>query len=204
MTTTPANAFDGQIAAQVTTGDYGFVDHSIDFGFVPVPIIPATLGNLVWLDEDGNGLQDVGEPGLAGVGIQLYNGPTLIATVTTDPNGGYTFTGVEPGTYTIQVDASTLPDGIIQTTNPTNTGGDLGNQTQPYSVTVTYGEENLTADFGYNWGDVTGTTNIGAIGDKVWLDTNADGIQDEGEIGISGVSLSIYSDSNGDLSLIHI
>ena len=42
---------------------------------------------------------------------------------------------------------------MTQTTNPVLPGADFGNQSQPYSVTVGAGEENLTADFGYNWGD---------------------------------------------------
>jgi hypothetical protein len=36
--------------------------------------IPATIGDFVWEDENANGLQD-GEPGLAGVSIDL-NGTT--------------------------------------------------------------------------------------------------------------------------------
>lgn len=40
-------------------------------------------GNLVWLDENANGLQDAGEPGVTGVQITLYNeaGEALASTV---------------------------------------------------------------------------------------------------------------------------
>ncbi len=50
------------------------------------------------------------------------------------------------------------------------------------------GEEHLTADFGYNWVPPSDSTNppasaTGAIGDRVWIDANGDGVQDPGEPG---------------------
>jgi uncharacterized repeat protein (TIGR01451 family) len=63
---------------------------------------PATveIGDRVWLDTNGNGLQDAGEPNLAGVTVRLYNpAGTLIATAVTDANGNYIFSNA-PGTST--------------------------------------------------------------------------------------------------------
>jgi hypothetical protein len=37
-----------------------------------------------------------------------------------------------------------------------------------------------------------------AIGDRVWRDDDSDGIQDTGESGISGVTVELYSDVDGD------
>jgi len=38
----------------------------------------------------------------------------------------------------------------------------------------------------------------GSIGDFVWYDTNANGIQDDGEPGVNGVTVNLYSSSLGD------
>jgi uncharacterized repeat protein (TIGR01451 family) len=170
---------------------------SLDLGIV----LPGSVGNRVWLDEDSNGRQDAGEPGLANVTMELRSSTgTLIATTTTDANGGYLFSGIAPGAYFVKVLATSLANGLSQTTTYSTTATDFGNQNQSpangYSVHVTSGGENLTADFGYNWsptGDVTGGTNTGAIGDRVWIDHDGNGIQDAGEIGVSGVAVTLYS-----------
>ena len=43
---------------------------------------PVTVGDRVWLDIDGDGVQDVGEPGIANVTLELEVGGTPIGTVT--------------------------------------------------------------------------------------------------------------------------
>jgi hypothetical protein len=45
-----------------------------------IPPCNASIGDLVWNDQNGNGLQDAGEPGIQGVTVKLYNGalPPLI------------------------------------------------------------------------------------------------------------------------------
>ena len=65
---------------------------------------PAAIGNFVWLDGNANGLQDVGEPGLAGVTVTLYQTNsglgtlTTLATTTSTGAGAYAFTGLLPNT----------------------------------------------------------------------------------------------------------
>jgi hypothetical protein len=50
------------------------------------------IGNRVWNDSDYDGIQDAGEPGFAGVEVELLNsGGTIIATVVTNTNGNYYF-----------------------------------------------------------------------------------------------------------------
>ena len=61
---------------------------------------PIQVGNVIWIDENQNGVQDPGEPGAAGVTVNLYKDPDLttpIATVVTDANGNYYFSS-GPGT----------------------------------------------------------------------------------------------------------
>ena len=61
----------------------------------------TTVGDLVWVDSNGNGLQDAGEPGLAGVVVQLHQGSTVVASTTTSSSGYYSFSNVAPGTYSV-------------------------------------------------------------------------------------------------------
>ncbi len=57
----------------------------------------VALGDYVWFDSNGNGLQDEGERGLPGVQVELrQSGLGLIATTATDLNGYYAFTGLDP------------------------------------------------------------------------------------------------------------
>ncbi|HSN77603.1 MAG TPA: SdrD B-like domain-containing protein, partial [Anaerolineae bacterium] len=69
---------------------------TIDFGFVQ----PAAIGNFVWVDENSDGYQDAGEPGIPNVRILLKDsaGNVLFET-RTDSHGGYLFSGLQPGSY---------------------------------------------------------------------------------------------------------
>ena len=66
---------------------------------------PASLGDFVWDDLNGNGKQDAGEPGINGVTATLTGtdglGNAVSLTTTTAGNGGYLFTGLVPGTYKV-------------------------------------------------------------------------------------------------------
>lgn len=48
-------------------------------------------GNFVWLDENGNGIQDAGEPGVEGVAVTLYRAPdeSVAGTAVSDADGAY-------------------------------------------------------------------------------------------------------------------
>jgi hypothetical protein len=72
----------------------------------------ASLGDLVWQDMNGNGLQEPGEPGLAGLTVTLDDGSGGVATAVTDASGHFLFTGLPPATYTLQVPT---PLGLVPT-----------------------------------------------------------------------------------------
>jgi len=153
-------------------------------------LLAGTIGDRVWLDEDSDGVQDAGEAGIANVTIQLWNSDhtQLIATTYTDANGNYIFKDVPVGTYQVQV----VPGSGLYATYDEN-GIDTLNIT---SVTVTYNAEYTSADFGYNWAaktNVDSNTGTGAIGDRVWIDGDGDGVQDGGEMGLSGVTVDLLT-----------
>ncbi|GIX00173.1 MAG: hypothetical protein KatS3mg111_3505 [Pirellulaceae bacterium] len=84
---------------------------------------PMSLGDLIFADFNDNGLLDSGEPGLAGVQVELYedtnsNGSFDSGTdaqvgsaVTTDANGNYLFDNLFPGDYFVVIPASELNSG---------------------------------------------------------------------------------------------
>jgi len=69
--------------------------------------VPIEIGNFVWLDSNGDGIQDPNEPGIGGVTVTL-TGPDGSVTKTTDADGAYLFgplDGVAPNSdYTITFD----------------------------------------------------------------------------------------------------
>lgn len=158
----------------------------------------GAIGDRLWVDADGDGLQDPNEIGLPGVTVQLITaGPDGIfgtaddvvsATTTTDQNGNYIFDNLPPGAYEVLI--PTPPAGYTQTGDP---DGTLDNQTSD-PIVLAPGDVYLNADFGYQ--PPAGTT--GSIGDRVWLDADGDGVQDAGENGIPGVSVSLIKDLNGN------
>ncbi|MEO1085336.1 MAG: SdrD B-like domain-containing protein, partial [Acidobacteriota bacterium] len=61
----------------------------------------ATVGDRVWLD-DGDGIQDGGEPGVAGVTVNLYDpSDALLDSVDTDGDGRFSFSP-GPGDYYLE------------------------------------------------------------------------------------------------------
>ncbi len=163
-------------------------------------VTTQSLGDYVWLDEDGDGIQNAGESGIGNVLVQLYDadGLVLLGTTVTDANGYYHFPYLNEGTYTVRISTTSLPTGLAA--NPTH---DLDGVVTPHQteVVLVFGVNRLDADFGYNWsptGDITGNQGLGAIGDRVWIDADGDGVQDPGEPGLGGVQVTLLFDGLGD------
>ena len=122
---TQAYTGKGETQASVTISDASV--QGVDFGLVA----PATIGDRVWNDADGNGA-DNGEPGVPGVTVILKDANGVeVARTTTDANGNYRFTGLVPGTYTVDIE---VPAGFNAATTS-------------MTVTVGEGEEKLDVDF---------------------------------------------------------
>jgi uncharacterized repeat protein (TIGR01451 family) len=179
--------------AQVILSTNSSVDETIDFGYTPKGT--AALGDFVWVDANGNGLQDNGEVGIPGVKVNLYADASLtmlLGTTTTDGNGFYHFTGLFGGTYYVAVDASTLPSGFTPSPSQVGFPGNaaIDSNGSPAQVILPINTIDNTIDFGYV------PPAQGAIGDFVWHDLNRDGIQDAGEPGINSVTVRLYDSGN--------
>lgn len=165
----------------VVTLTSGGADTTVDFGYAS----PATVGDFVWLDLDGDGIQDAGEPGLAGVTVTLTGtdgmGNAINMSTVTDSAGAYLFSGVAPGTYTVTVSAP----GWSFTIADAGADDTLDSDVDPAgaaTVVVTSGLTDLTVDAGVV---------PAAIGDYVWTDTNGNGLQDGAESGLAGVTVNL-------------
>lgn len=78
----------------------------------------------VFVDLDGNGVQDPGEPGVPGVRLILEDGTFVI----TDPEGQYSIYGQRPITHVLKVDPHTLPPGAKLGGVATRFAGDPGSR----------------------------------------------------------------------------
>jgi len=172
----------------------------IDIGLI---LAPSTLGDRLWLDDNGDGIQDDDEEGLDGVTVELYNiQDELVAnTITSTINGlsgSYLFEEIYPTEYYVRFD---LPAGYI--TTPSDIGGidskdsDVNNSNGVGTTSIfllSPGETDL---------DVDGGIFLNAsIGDKVWHDRNLDGFQDSNEPGIENVEVELYQVTDDDARLI--
>jgi hypothetical protein len=170
-----------------TTGGTGSLDNRIpitvapgatsgshDFGYTLTTT--STIGDTVFLDFDGDGVQDTTEEGIPNITVWLYEDldrdgsidpgiDLLLQTDITDSTGKYLFTGLGEGSYIVVVDTSDsdFPSDTTQTADP-----DI------YS---------------------------GTIGDKLWLDADGDAVFDTGEGGVVGTTVLLWSDNgNGTFS----
>ena len=89
-----------------------------------VDVVGGALGDRVWLDVNGDGVQDAGEPGIAGVGVDRVSPVASSARPAPTGSGSPTTVAIPPqwlpeGTYTVTVDTATLPAGLTPTFDAT-------------------------------------------------------------------------------------
>ncbi|MEM7530773.1 MAG: SdrD B-like domain-containing protein [Chloroflexota bacterium] len=186
-----ANPSSGR--SDVVILDPGEFDDTIDAGLYNfLQSKPATLGDVVWEDLNGNGIQDGGEPGVEGVTVQLLSPDgTVLQTTTTDADGEYLFTGLIPDDYKVRF---VLPDGYDDFTDQDQGVDDTvdsdadptagPNQGETDVITLGLSETNLTVD--------AGIIRFVSVGNFVWEDLDADGVQDAGEPGIADVEVTLF------------
>jgi len=160
----------------------------------------ASIGNRIWIDEDYDGIQDTGENHTirTDINITLYEegNPDPIAWVNPDSSGNYLFNNVSTTTASgkqYQIKVVFPPEAAA---NFQFTKQNVGDDTT---------DSDVDANGATDWFELTGDTNdidagfvIGAIGDRVWIDEDKDGIQDENEEGLENVTVNLYKSENPD------
>ncbi len=98
--------------------NYGTNYLGADFGYQPTGVV----GDYLWFDFDGDGVQDIGEAGLADVTVTIFDGVDTFVT-TTDPDGFYSFSGLADGAWTVSV---TVPAGMTFISGADSVGTESG------------------------------------------------------------------------------
>lgn len=131
--------------------------HSVAAADAPLdPVAPdltGAIGDYVWRDVSGNGLQGFTERGVNGVEVALLNTAGMVISTTTTASGGhYLFAGLPASTYVISFTPSTdyvfteqIACGISCAAGDSDPDINTG-ATMP--ITLTAGESNLTIDAG--------------------------------------------------------
>jgi len=163
----------------------------------------GTINGTLFADTNGDGTQGLGESGIEGVVVKVFdssNSGTPVCTITTNGNGAYS--------------CSDLPlnkDYVVKPSSPYDgsefTGEDVSDKVTGVSNPYTLTPSNTLAT--YNVGVVvnggiqgtlnagTSSTPTGSISGTVWLDQNNDGVKGSGDTGMVGVT--VHLGNSGDV-----
>ena len=169
----------------------GTHNYDMDAGFAE--LAQGSIGDFVWHDENGNGIQDAAEPGLQGVEVTLSGtnnlGNNVLVSVFTDEQGFYSFTNLREGAYSITFGLAT---GFRITMANKGNGS---NDSKPESSTGLVPAFFLGAGY-VNHNIDAGYYREAMVGDRVWSDSNQNGLQDIDEPGFEGIKLALFEENN--------
>ncbi len=182
------------INTSLPAGHIGRDNLSVDAGVVTDY---GSIGNRVFADTDADGLQDAGESGIDGLKVYLLNGSgTVIDSTLTAGGGLYLFDSLLTGNYQVQF---SKPTGTSY--SPATVGADTTQDSNASMAGLSglvsintslpagdIGRDNLSVDAGV-------VTDYGSIGNRVFADTDADGLQDASESGIDGLKVYLLNGS---------
>ncbi|MCK5820685.1 MAG: hypothetical protein KAH17_02320, partial [Bacteroidales bacterium] len=158
----------------------------------------SSIGDRIFLDANANGILDSGEGGYGGLVVELRSGnnDNLLDTRTTSATGYFAFSGLSPGLYYL---AYTAPSGYLF--SPKDVGSNEALDSDVDQSTGFSDELRLSGGESYNNIDagVYPISHEGSIGDRAWLDLNANGILESGEYGLSGVTIELYASDGSTL-----
>ena len=118
------------------------VRENVNFGYIKKHAISGT----VYLDQNRDKTKNTGDIDLSGVTVKLLDKDgNVVGTTTTDKDGNYSFTGLNDGTYTVQVDKTGPLADKEQTEDPS---GKTDSRSQ--AITFTRTDPDVTnVNFGY-------------------------------------------------------
>jgi|CXWL01.1.fsa_nt_gi uncharacterized repeat protein (TIGR01451 family) len=171
----------------------------------------AELGDFVWVDTDGDGIQNDGPTGINDVYVELFSpgvdglvrtvDDALVATtVTADDSGGapgwYQFPALAAGSYYVRI----APPPTYTLTTPdagadgVDSDGDVVTACSPVAI-LGPTDSNQTVDFGLL------APPRAALGNYVFFDGDADGIQNEPrDFGVNGVAVKLFADNGNGVA----
>ncbi|RRO13591.1 T9SS type B sorting domain-containing protein, partial [Mesohalobacter salilacus] len=167
--------------------------------FNPDPDNTGTLTGHLYLDDNGNGNQDVGEPDLPDVDVLITDSQNNTQTVTTDANGDWSVLVPTGGTESdIDETDPDYPTGSIQTEG-----------TDPTTTTVIPNVTTFSENDGFFIPDPNDT---GTLTGHIYLDDNGNATQDAGEVDLANLDVvitdsqnntqTVTTDANGDWSVV--
>ncbi len=175
--------------------------------------LTTAIGDRIWADVNGNGLQDAGETGINGITVRFVQGTKELASTVTSNGptdgapGWYQLPGLPVGvTGKIVLDRvqDYLPGGalVARVLTPVGVGTDRdrdSNGAQPG-----YGFVQIEPVKARASGESNGSYDIGfapasALVNQIWYDANSNGRHDAEEPGIDGVAVAIYGAASNQL-----
>lgn len=104
-------------------------------------VIVASVGDFVWRDLNGDGVQDGNETGIGNVLLELLDSTgAVVKTTQTDSLGLYVFTSLLDGNYSVRV---MRPDNMVQTYELDGTRDEVT------AFALTAGQVKRDVDFGF-------------------------------------------------------
>lgn len=158
----PAGYVSAQAAERTVNMGIG-VNTIVDYPLM----VAGGIQGAVFEDINGNGVQDVGEPGVSGVTVTRSGGGEPPVTAVTATGGGYTIPTAAAGSYTVTLTTPAGYNSVSLADRPVDLGDDRAVQ----------------ADFIVQ--------QQGVIEGIVFLDRDGDEYVGPGESGLAGVSVSL-------------
>ena len=202
----------GAYANLISTADHAATKAS-NLGDVEVLCSYALVGGRVWNDGQADGIQNGADAGLAGVTLEVFTGDPLtapaLATATTDAQGRYLFALPPNRNLSLRLSAASRTALGSQGYRFTQVNAAGSSETTDSDVAPFWGymEFNRSGPPGTTGVAITapwrtsdgrsydlGLTKVsatGQIGDRVWRDSNGNGVQEAGEPGVAGVTVRL-------------
>jgi uncharacterized repeat protein (TIGR01451 family) len=205
------NSF-GYVATQVEAGTQLLPSEPIKVGIEVEDFQPAILGDYVWLDDNGNGIQDESlDAGINGVRVELYQPGkdglantaddifldfTLTANDENDNPGFYIFSFLEEGDYFVKI----VPP-VGYKLSPQDRGDETADSDIDPTTKTTVVTHLDVNEVDRRWDAGLIEQGSAALGNYVWFDRDENGQQDESaDKGINDVRVTLYRDDGNGIA----